>query len=155
MWRGEAGLTQRAPVFSSVLHWESSGSPNTSQQPIPSESDQRWRQSTEGAGQGQTKTFASVNSHVRLDTEQALYGFLTSHPLTLGSLMDTSGGSLFFISHRPVLRVCFADCQLVSVVQILTGARSSAKGRETFTISHHLSQFDKRLGSADHSWVVG
>lgn len=61
-----------------------------------------WGGGKGGAGQGQTKTFASVNSHVRLETEQALYGFLTSHPLTLESLMDTSGGSLFRISHRSV-----------------------------------------------------
>lgn len=74
---------------------------------FPSQRDQRRRQSTGGAGQGHTKTFASVNSHGRPDTEQAMHGFLTSHPLTLGSLMDTSGGSLFFISHRLVLRVCF------------------------------------------------
>ena len=40
--------------------------------------------------------------NVRLETEQALYRFLTSHLLTLGPLMDTSGGSLFFISRRTV-----------------------------------------------------
>lgn len=67
-------------------------------------------QSTRGAGQGQTKTFAPVNSHVRLETVQALYSFLTSHPPTLRSLLDTSGESLFCISHRSVLKSVF--CRL-------------------------------------------
>lgn len=115
----------------------------------------RGRQSTGGVGQGQTETYASVNFHIHLETEQALYSFLTSHLPTLWYLMATSGGSLFFISHRSFLRVCFADCQQVSVVQNLTGARGSVKGQEAFTISHDLSQFDRRPGKTDHIWVVG
>lgn len=69
--------------------------------------------------------------------------------------MDPSGGTLFSITHRAVVRVCFADCQLVSVVQTLTGAAGSVEGQENFTISHHVSQFDRGPGSTDHSWAVG
>lgn len=61
-------------------------------------------------GRVKTKTFASGNSQCRLETEQALYGFLTSHPPTLRSLMDTSGGSLFFYQSQ----ICFKSmlCRL-------------------------------------------
>ena len=81
-WRGEAGLTQRAPVFASAPHWGSSGGPKALR------GVGRVQEAQGGRGQRQGILLTLT------ETEQALYALLTSRPLTLGPLMDTSGWSL-------------------------------------------------------------
>lgn len=98
-------------MFSSVLRWESSGSPNTSKQSIPFENAPKCRVLAE---QGRVKPRHLLPLTLILVWRQSrpCMVLLTSHPPTLRSLLDTSSESLFCISLRSVLRSVF--CRLSS-----------------------------------------
>lgn len=82
---------------SSVFYYAALGVQTLQRIPFSLKNTSRFREQEQ-----QIKTLAPVNSQVSLETMQALYGFPTVHPPTLGSLLDTSGESLFCFSHRTV-----------------------------------------------------
>lgn len=151
MQRGST-FTQRGLVFSSAVHWISSGTPNTpySLQPHRVGVGSKYRRSRAGSNPRQ---FASVYFQVCPETEQArFFDKLSTDTLVFDGYVRWE----CILRRSQISRgVCCADCQLVSLVQTLTGARSSMKGQRTFTISHRLSQCDRSPGSTDHSWDVG